>query len=762
MINSKTIYGSSAKAWTEALPLGNGSLGAMVFFDSDVEKISLNHDTLWSGVPQKDVRIGAKESYEKAKAFALEEKYYEAQTELDDNFLDKNSEFYLPLGDLLIEFGHKNVFEYVRELDFETAVASCRYSVIPNERYCREAFVSFPKKTLVYAIFGKGAKVNFKIRFESKLKGRLYSENDVLIFDGECPGYSYALLPNNKNEYEYFNGRYTKGISFRSAARVKCFGGKAVVSDEGITVENAESAIVYFVTETNFAGAEVYPEIGGKEYKNLALKTLNDAFEIDYDDLKKEHIDDFSLLYNRVRLDLGTSGKDGMFTDERLISFEKDKDDASIYKLLFDFARYLTISASREGSKAMNLQGIWNDRPFAPWRSNYTVNINTQMNYWPTLPFGLVECCEPLVDLLKTISKTGVKTAREYYGARGFAAHHNIDIWGHTSAVVKRSQWGYWQGGSGWLSRHLFEQYEYTLDREFLQFTAFPIIKEAALFYMDILTEVEDGYLAIVPATSPENQFFDCSGRVVATAKYTAMMNCIAKETLENAIKCCEILGIEDDFKKEALEKSLKIAPLKIGTDGRLLEWNGEFAETDVNHRHISHLYALHPADMITEKTPQLMAAAKKTLAARGDDGTGWSLGWKINFYARLGEGNKALELMERQLRFVDSNVTDIRLDSSGTYANLFDAHPPFQIDGNFGFASGVFEMLARVIGNELYLLPALPEKWKNGRIDGMRIKGNCALSMEWKDGELLRYEIIGKKGFKVIYKGKCISDESF
>ena len=757
MINSQTFYTSPAKYWVEAMPLGNGSLGAMVFFDTDKEKISLNHDTLWSGVPKdyyKNTRKGAKESFERAKKLALDGKYFEAQSEIEGNFLDFNSEKYLPMGDLLIDFGHDKYEGYERRLDFESATATLSYKS-EGVKFERSCFVSCPDNVMCCRICGEKGSVSFELTFTSKLEGVLCADNDSLVFDGTCPGSSYSEMRED-NLFEYREGRYTKGISFRTAVKVVCEGGSISSENGYIRVCGADSAVIYLTAESNFVSPFVYPGLSDKDYKTIARETLEKAVSLGYEKLHKRHKKDFSSLYGLVKLDLGTSGKDSIPTDERLKAFLETKDDMSLYTLLFDFARYLTISASRKGTRAMNLQGIWNDKMPAPWRCNYTVNINTEMNYWPTLPSGLFECHEPLVSLIKTISKTGKAVAKNYYGARGFVTHHNVDIWGHSNGVPWKAMWGFWQGGSGWLTRHLFEQYEYTLDLKFLKKTAYPIIREAARFYMDIMTDIGGGKIAVVPGTSPENNFYDKEGRVTSVGKYSAMLNCIAYETLENAIKCCEILGIDDDFSKEAKTALERIQPLEVGSDGRLLEWNEEFPETEIQHRHISHLYALHPADMITDKTPELMEAARKTLNVRGDEGTGWSLGWKINFHARLGNGDRALELLERQLSPVPPTVEKIQASAaginSGTYPNLFDAHPPFQIDGNFGLASGIYEMLARVIDNQLYLLPALPEKWRDGSIEGMRLKGGNILDMTWRDGKVVEYQIYGGNQFKVIH----------
>jgi len=763
MSGSGTIYDSPAKNWVEAMPLGNGSLGAMVYFDTGAETISMNHDTLWSGLPKeygRNARPGARESFERARRLALEGRFNEAQTEIEDNFLDFCTEKYMPLGDILLNFPTRDYSSYKRRLDFGTATASLEYTSGVNT-YKRRCFVSKPDDVCVYSIFGEKKTVDVSVTFSSKLRGKLTVDGDMLIFDGECPGYSSAdKVPDDV--FEYYDDPKKAGIKFRSIILIKHEGGREFSSEYGIGISKATSVHICFITRTNFESPFVSSAMSQKDYKTEALEAIRAVAQKDTEKIYEDHKKDFSSLYDLVKLDLGTSGKDDVPTDKRLRDFMETKDDKSLYTLLFDFARYLTISASRSGTQAMNLQGIWNEKLAAPWRGNYTVNINTQMNYWPTLPSGLFECAQPLFELIKKAVVTGREVARHYYGARGFVVHHNIDLWGHSSAVYWKAMWGFWQGGSGWLTRHLYEYYEYTLDMDFLRDTAYPIIKEAALFYMDIMSEVEDGRLAIVPGTSPENSFIDKDGNKVAVAKYSTMMNSIAYETIENAVKCCKILDVDADFAREAAGILSRIPPLKVGSDGRLLEWDDEYIESEITHRHVSHLYALHPADMITQKTPHLMDAARKTLEVRGDDGTGWSLGWKINFYARLGDGDGALRLLERQLSFVQSDVQSIQAHNgskSGTYTNLFDAHPPFQIDGNFGLASGIYEMLARVVGDELYLLPALPEKWSDGSIEGMRIKGGNILSMTWRDGKLVYYEICGKKPLRVYCRGELLED---
>lgn len=739
---SRILFKQPAKEWIYALPLGNGSLGAMVYGAVNKEKISLNHDTLWSGRPKRIAKEGAYEAYLETKRLAFEENYVEAHKVAGENFLMPGSEVYLPFGDLNIDFiVASEVTSYRRWLELADSLLTVEFSA-EGVNYRREYFVSFPDQVLAIRLTADAAKkISFSLRMETPLKGRTGWEDDLYILDGECPGCSCTGEKRSEYLYEYPQAPEEKGILFRGGVKVLAKGAAVETDAKGVDVKEADSAVILLSIKTSFNGFDKLPATEGREYINALSETLQSAADRGWEILLERHLKDYHDQYDKIALDLGQSGREEMAIDERLRKFNEDFDDISLYTLLFDFGRYLTIAASREGSQATNLQGIWNASMMPPWRSNYTVNINTEMNYWPTLMCGLENCFEPLVRFMQERSVAGEMTAQECYHARGFVMHHNSDIWAHTTPVDNNATWGFWHGAGGWLCRHLYDYYEYTLDEKYLAESCFPIMKKSALFYLDLLCDRGDGKLAICPATSPENRFYWGEQEKVAVAKYTTMSDCIAYDLFENCIKAMNVLGISDsEFEAELKHALENMQPVNVGSDGRILEWGGELLESEVSHRHISHLYALHPAHMITpEKTPQLAESCRKVLKMRGMDGSGWSIAWKINMYARLNDGNSALELMKKQLAYTTEKTTKVQ--GGGTYPNLFCAHPPFQIDGNYGFVSGLLEMLADVRDGELKLLPALPDEWIEGKLRGLRIKGNRVIDIEWKDGKLVTCE---------------------
>lgn len=739
--SNELYYKAPAKYWTEALPIGNGSLGAMCYLDVPCDKLSLNHDTLWTGRPRTVHNEGAYASYKEAQRLALDGKYVKAHKEIERNFLSCWSQAYMPLGDLLISFDINEYKNYKRTLDLTEAVAAS-YFEADGVQYKKTVFASNPDDVIVYRIDAADKSISFKLNAECQLKSSIYTADDTLIIDGECPSdadTSSGNYPCNSLIYDE-----KKGISFRGTARVES-DGAVTITDDGISVKNASQAVIYFCAKSSYNGSDKDPDSEGKEYKNACLTALDKAIKKGYDKLLAEHIADYKSYYDRMELSLGDEVNAAVPTDERLIKFMKDKSDLSLYTLLFNFGRYLLISSSREGTMATNLQGIWSDSIKPPWNSNYTVNINTQMNYWCALMCNMPELMTPLVDLIKALSIAGENTAKEYYHAAGFVVHHNADIWGHTTPVMGSPVWAYWQGASGWLCLSLYEIYEYTLDKAFLEGTAYPIMKKAAMFYLDTLVDDGNGNLIICPATSPENLFLS-GGRKSAVAKSSAMMNSIVLSLLTNCKKACEVLGINDEFYNRVCTASDKILPLQIGRHGEILEWNEQLKETEIHHRHVSHLFALHPAGLITHNDTDLINACRKTLEIRGDDGTGWSLAWKINFWARLWDGNHALTLLDNQLCPVPASGKSIFKYSGGggTYPNMFDAHPPFQIDGNFGTVSGIGEMLLQSDGKNIYLLPALPDKWQNGYVKGLKARGNITVDIEWKNGKITDYKLVG------------------
>lgn len=744
-MNNTVWFDSPAKYWTDAIPMGNGFLGGMFFCSDKTDRIALNHDTLWTGCPRYVEKDGAYEAYKKAQSLVLKNDFISAQKELTENFLACWTQAYLPLGDLYIEhpFSLSSAKNYKRTLNLENAVLDCEYEK-SGVKITKEAFVSNPSDVLVYKISSSNG-IDFSVNFKSKLRSTVTYENDTITLDGICASDSGSKLSKYPcAELTYSEKPEEQGVSFRTVIKVISNGTVASSSDK-IRVKGSTQTTVFLCTKTNFKDGLTPASKSGIDYKSNCVNAVNSAVKKGFEALKEEHIADYSKYYSRTAFTLNKNNQNSSLpTNERLIAFKADKTDLGLYELFWNFAKYLTISSSRENSRATNLQGIWSENLRAPWNSNYTININTEMNYWPTLCFDMPELMFPLFDLIKLISFTGERTAKEYYNAGGFVAHHNTDIWGFTVPTHGDAQWGYWQGGSGWLCHSLFEYYEYTGDREFLSGFALPILKKACEFYSDILTDIGDGKLSVCPATSPENTF-KCNEKATSVAKSSTIMDTIVLDCFENYLKGCEAVGISDDFTEKLKEQIKNIKPFKIGSKGQLLEWDDEYKECDKHHRHVSHLIGLHPFSIINKNdTPELFDACKKTLEIRGDAGTGWSLAWKINFHARLRNAQKAYDLLNLQLNPVKSRRKSgfNYGDGGGTYPNLFDAHPPFQIDGNFGAASGINEMLVQSDGESIYLLPALPSEWKEGSVKGFRVKGNAKIDFSWKNGRITDYKL--------------------
>ena len=727
-MENKLRYASPAAYFEEALPLGNGTLGAMVYGGCERERISLNHDTLWSGKPYQKTRQNAESAYRKAQSLALAGKLPEAEKLLEKEFTSDYGQSYLPVGNLWIETVHGASFNgYYRELDMENGVVRVSYTA-QGTRFEREYFVSHPDRCICVRLRSEKPS-DMTVSADSPLKSEVCAGGSALYLTGECPvsiapSYARNICPT------VYDG---EGMKVTAVADVRTDG--AISAEKGsIRISGATETFLTVCIETSFLSFDVMPtgdSLGACERRLDAVRKKS------YGELFLAHTADFSHWYNCVKLDLGFETP-ALMTDARVKAPEKSA-DLGLAELLFNFGRYLVIASSREDSQATNLQGIWNEEMFAPWSSNYTVNINTEMNYWPVLMCNLAGFDMPIVDLTKKISVTGARTAKDFYGAKGYCAHHNIDLWGLSTPVGAQNNgcicYAFWNVSAGWLCRHVWEHYEYTLDREYLKKTAYPLMRGAAEFFLSTLIPYEGKYI-MCPATSPENTYYFADGVKLALAPYTAMSQAIVKDLFENVSRAAEVLEIEDAFVREVREKLSLLMPYGVNENGSLTEFDIDRPETDEKHRHTSHLYGLYPGESITvETTPALAEACRQTLLRRGDVSTGWSMGWRVNLWAKLGNGNHALELVKRQLTYVDPHEHRT-WKGGGTYPNLFDAHPPFQIDGNLGVCAGIAQMFLQSENDKIKILPALPDAFAEGSVSGLLAKGGVTVGIDWKGGK--------------------------
>lgn len=734
-------YAQPAAHWHEAMPLGNGRIGAMIFGDACRERIGLNEDTLWSGYPR--VSDGEyTEVYRRARELALQGELSRAQKLIEQEFGDFLVQMYLPLGRIYLTMGHSSdVSEYRRELRLDTGIHTVAYN-IGEVRYRRECFISVPDQVLAIRLTtDRPGALTFDVQLEGALCCESGQTSEGLWLDGNCPiclvGRGEA--PTSTEDLYYSEDDARKGVGYRAELTAYAEGGSLDTDAQGLHVRRADAVTLLFAVRTSFAGAFRHPVTDGIPYREPCTRDLTLAAEKGYEALRRDAVAEHRRLYERTELDLGVSRNSARPTDERLRLLAAGKNDPALYALLFHFGRYLTIAASRPGTQPMNLQGIWNEQRLPPWSSNYTLNINTEMNYWPTLAAGLEECYEPFLRLLQELHEVGRHTAMQYYGAPGFTCHHATDLWRVThpgsNLLPDSAKWAYFPLAGGWLSHMGMEFYRHTGDRAVLQ-ELWPVVRDAAEFCCEILCAC-DGELVVCPSTSPENVYLDAANEC-ALDTGTQISTAIVRDVLEDAIEAGELLNADVSAWRKAKAQQ---APYRVCADGTLCEWRMEREEAEPHHRHVSHLYGLYPSRQITDEEPALLAACRRSLEKRGDEGTGWSMAWKIGLWARLGDGDHALQLLKRQLRPIAPWTA--REEPGGSYCSLLCAHPPFQIDGNMGACSGILEMLVRAEKDGVRLLPALPHEWQSGALYGYHLPGGQVLDMRWKNGYVTEKRIV-------------------